>query len=194
MKKSMKKFMVACAAASAIAVAAGMSAMAAEVTYDAENNSAPITVPADAAAGTQKTVLVIPETAKNNVTDNDILYIDQGETLPANALLKAGTLAEGKYLVMVGYYKEGGEFAISDDYFTIGSDVPPAPEYTLGDVNADTEIDSQDALIILEYEVGNTNLTDVQKLAADTNKDNDYDSQDALLILEYEVGNIGSFD
>ena len=196
MKKSMKKFMVACAAASAIAVAAGMSAMAAEVTYNAENNSAPITVPADAAAGPQKTVLVIPETAKNNVTDNNILYIDQGETLPADALLKAGTLADGKYLVMVGYYKADNTFAISEDYFTIGGGAPGGDpsethEVLMGDVTKpDGIINSMDAQQVLKYAVTGSAAfaSNPDKLiAADVAKPTVINSMDAQQILKYSV-------
>jgi hypothetical protein len=194
MKKSMKKFMVACAAVSAMTVAAGVSAMAAE--YSADTNTATYTVPA-ATDSTQMTVLVIPEGAENNVQDSDILYINQdakGGAVNGTAALKAvdGGLADGTYLVKVGYYDADNVFRIAEDTFTVGNDTP-TPAYTLGDVNADGEIDSQDALLILEYEVGAKDLTDTQKLAADTNKDSDYDSQDALLILEYEVGNITSF-
>lgn len=191
MKKSMKKFMVACAAASAIAVAAGMSAMAAEVTYNAENNSAPINVPADAAAGTQKTVLVIPETARNDVKDADILYINQDATLPENALLKAGTLADGKYLVMVGYYKADNTFAISEDYFTIGGGASETHEVLMGDVTKpDGIINSMDAQQVLKYAVTGSAAfaSNPDKLiAADVAKPTVINSMDAQQILKYSV-------
>lgn len=189
MKRSMKKFMVTCAAVSAIAAVASVSAMAAD--YTADNNSVAYTVPTPDAE-TQMTVLVVPEGAE--VTDENIYYIDQDGTLSGNALLKGTELADGTYVVKVGYYKDG-EFTIAEDKFTVGetSENPDQPTYTLGDVNGDEEIDSQDSLMVLEYEVGNTDLTDTQKLAADTNKDEEVDSQDSLLILEYEVGNISGF-
>ncbi len=192
MKRSMKKFMVTCAAVSAIAAVASVSAMAAD--YTAENNSVAYTVPTPDAE-TQMTVLVVPKGA--DVTDENIYYIDQDGTLSGNALLKGTELADGTYVVKVGYYKDG-EFSIDEDEFVVGEtpdqpDNPDQPTYTLGDVNDDGEIDSQDSLSILEYEVGNSDLTDTQKLAADTNKDTEIDSQDSLLILEYEVGNISDF-
>lgn len=185
MKKSMKKFMVACAAASAIAVAAGMSAMAAEVTYNAENNSAPINVPTDAAADTQKTVLVIPEAAKNNVTDADILYINQDSTLPENALLKAGTLADGKYLVMVGYYNADGAFAISEDSFTIGT-VTPAKEILVGDADQNKRITTNDAAKVLAHTGKSITLTDDAEIAAAKSDGNTrITTNDATEILMY---------
>lgn len=192
MKRSMKKFMVACAAVSAITVAAGMSAMAA--TYDEATNTATYTVPA-AADGTQMTVLVIPQDKETNVADEDILYINQDATggtgVDGTAELKAGTLAKGTYLVKVGYY-EGETFKIASETFKIGGETPE-PIYTLGDVNADTEIDSKDALAVLKYETGDVDFTETEQLAANVNKDSEIDSKDALQILKYEVGDIDNF-
>jgi hypothetical protein len=174
-------------------VAAGMSAMAAE--YSADTNTATYTVPT-AADNTQMTVLVIPEGVKGNVQDSDILYINQdakGGAVNGTAALKAvdGGLADGTYLVKVGYYDADNVFRIAEDTFTVGNDTP-TPAYTLGDVNADGEIDPSDALLVLKYYVGE-DLTETQILAADVNKDSEIDPSDALLILNYYVGNIDEF-
>lgn len=151
MKRSMKKFMVTCAAVSAIAAVASVSAMAAD--YTADNNSVAYTVPTPD-TDTQMTVLVVPKGAE--VTDDNIYYIDQDGELSGNALLKGTELADGTYVVKVGYYKDG-TFTIAEDEFTVGEkpENPDKPTYTLGDVNSDEVIDSQDSLLILEYEVGN---------------------------------------
>lgn len=66
--------------------------------------------------------------------------------------------------------------------------------YTLGDVNGDGEIDSLDALDILQHAVGKTPLTGTKLLAADVNGDKEIDSLDALAILQYAVGRISSFN
>jgi len=155
MKKSMKKFMIACAAVSSIAIAAGMSAMAADISanYSADNNSIPVATPDGAADGTQMTVLVVPSDKKAAVTDADILYINQaakGE-LPATALLKGESLADGTYSVLVGYYNAENTFSIAEDTFTIGSAGGEGTDVLVGDVNVDTRITSGDAGEILTF-------------------------------------------
>lgn len=57
-----------------------------------------------------------------------------------------------------------------------------------GDVNGDDEVDSLDALAILEHEVYLEQLNQEVLPAADVNGDGKVDSLDALEILEYEVG------
>ena len=181
----MKKIFATIAAASAIAAVASVSAMAAD--YAAADNSVKYTVPTPD-SDTQMTVLVVPKGAE--VTDENIYYIDQDGTLSGTALLKGTALEDGTYVVKVGYYADG-TFTIAEDEFTVGGSTDP--EYTLGDVNADEMIDSQDAIMILEYEIGDIELSDVELLAADTNRDDMQDSQDAILILEYEIGDIEEF-
>ncbi len=66
--------------------------------------------------------------------------------------------------------------------------------YTLGDVNDDGTIDSEDSLWALRYLVKLDTPTDQQRLAADVNRDGTVDSEDALLILRYFVKQITSFD
>lgn len=65
--------------------------------------------------------------------------------------------------------------------------------YTLGDVNGDDAIDSEDALVCLQNFVGLKDLTDTQQLAADVNGDGSVDSEDALQILKLFVGLIDNF-
>jgi hypothetical protein len=191
MKKSMKKFMVACAAVSAMTVVAGMSAMAA--TYDEATNTATYAVPA-AAEGTQMTVLVIPTSAKTNVQDSDILYINQdavnGTGVNGTAKLK-GTdkLADGDYVAMVGYYDSNSTFQIAEDPFHVGN-ATETHEILMGDINGDEDIDSVDSQQILRYSVKGTAsfASDKDKLfAADINVDGDVDSVDAQQILRYSV-------
>ena len=64
------------------------------------------------------------------------------------------------------------------------------PTYTLGDVNADGEIDSSDALAVLLYFGKGTEFTDakgnsVPTEAGNVNRDDGIDSSDALAILLY---------
>lgn len=185
----MKKFIVACAAVSAITAVAGMSAMAAE--YSAENNSVAITVPADAKADTQKTILVIPKDKETSVTDADIYYINQDAELGTTALLKGNNLADGTYVVKIGYYKEDGTFAIKNDEFKVGNDSPSGTDVLVGDVDVDGAVSSGDAVKILTYlanrKTGIDKGTVAYYAAAMCNsfEDDNISSDDATAILTY---------
>ncbi|MBR5262848.1 MAG: dockerin type I repeat-containing protein, partial [Clostridia bacterium] len=55
---------------------------------------------------------------------------------------------------------------------------------TRADLNADGKINSIDALIILQSNVGNITLNDAQSTAADINGDGKINSIDALIVLQ----------
>lgn len=57
----------------------------------------------------------------------------------------------------------------------------------LGDVDGNGTVDSYDALLILQYAVGDTSLSDAQLKSADMNSDGDVNSYDALLVLQKTV-------
>lgn len=61
--------------------------------------------------------------------------------------------------------------------------------YTLGNVNGDNNIDSRDALAVLQYALNKNNEKFALKVpqAADVNVDGQIDSRDALRILQYAV-------
>lgn len=63
----------------------------------------------------------------------------------------------------------------------------------LGDVNEDKQVNSTDALWVLQSSVGSRTLTSSQKTNADVNFDTKVNSSDALLILQHIVGSIKSF-
>lgn len=58
------------------------------------------------------------------------------------------------------------------------------------DVNGDSKISSSDALVVLQYSVGNIQFSQAELSAADINKDGKINSFDALIILQMSVGNI----
>lgn len=70
---------------------------------------------------------------------------------------------------------------------------PTLPEFTLGDVNADENINAQDALAVLKHAAKIQELNDVQMLAADVVKDDNINAQDALQILKKAAQIIESF-
>ena len=61
----------------------------------------------------------------------------------------------------------------------------PGNNYNLGDVNKDGNVNSSDALIVLQYSVG---LASLDTSLGDVSKDGSVNSKDALMILQYSVG------
>ena len=67
------------------------------------------------------------------------------------------------------------------------------PPVTFGDLDGQDGISANDALVVLQYTVDLTSLTEYQQRAADVNQDNNIDTKDALFILQRVVGLIDSF-
>lgn len=65
-------------------------------------------------------------------------------------------------------------------------------EKFFGDVSGDFKINSQDALMILQYSVGIVTFDASTKVLADVSKDDQINSSDALMVLQYSVGLIPS--
>ena len=121
---------------------------------------------------------------------DNIVYIDQ-QAADANGTVAftayPQALGKGSYRIFL----LGGEQTLnSGPAASFQAYVP----YTLGDVNDDGTIDSEDSLWALRYLVKLDTPTDQQRLAADVNRDGTVDSEDALLILRYFVKQITSFD
>jgi len=65
--------------------------------------------------------------------------------------------------------------------------------YILGDVNGDTKIDYQDALITLRYSIGLEILEEAQILACDVDGNGTVNYSDALQILRKSIGLLEDF-
>lgn len=65
--------------------------------------------------------------------------------------------------------------------------------YSLGDATKDGQINSYDALVILQHSTGLLTLDYSAKRLADVNKDSKINSYDALMVLQYAVGSIKNF-
>ena len=66
-------------------------------------------------------------------------------------------------------------------------------EGVLGDVTDDGEVTVVDALLILRYVIGLTNLTSEQRALADVNHDGAVNTVDALLVMRFVIGLIDGF-
>lgn len=70
------------------------------------------------------------------------------------------------------------------------TDVP----YSLGDVDADCDVDASDALLVLKHAAKLNTLSEVQKFAGNVNADDVIDAVDALEILKYAAKLITEFN
>lgn len=122
-------------------------------------------------------------------TAENIAYIDQAAAQNGSVSFAAypKELTKGTYHV---YLVGGGTAFAQSQVASFEYD----KKYTLGDVNDDGAIDSEDALMALQIFTKIITPTETQRLAADVNRDTTIDSEDALLILRYFVKQITSFE
>ena len=82
-----------------------------------------------------------------------------------------------------------------DIHFKI-ENAPEAPEYILGDVNNDGNVDVSDAIKVLQHSSGKIKLTDTEKLAANVadRTQDEIDVSDAIKILQFSSGKIKKFE
>ena len=166
-------------------------------TVTVQNGSDQLKVSLSGASTTGQYLVLLTDDKGGSVptTTSKILYIDQA---PGSATVNftvypdlSGITAPQAMTLYITNNAGGGTVAVPVSYAPNAS--YPVPDYVLGDVNGDTAIDSQDALLILQYFASLVELTDTQKLSADVNSDGAVDSQDALLILQYFAGIISAF-
>lgn len=139
--------------------------------------------------GAQYLLLVVKGTEAPN--EKNIVYINQQAADSSGKVsfnAYPSSLTKDEYRVYV--VGQGSSYSLENPTASFRYYQP----YTLGDVNGDGEIDSLDALDILQHAVGKTPLTGTKLLAADVNGDKEIDSLDALAILQYAVGRISSFN
>lgn len=93
--------------------------------------------------------------------------------------------ANGTYILTVMY--DGVAFGTVTVVISGGSDVPPEPVVTMGDVNGDGTVDVSDALLVLRFAMGIIDELPVPA-AADVDASGGADLGDALLILRAAMG------
>ena len=116
-------------------------------------------------------------------TAENIAYIDQAAAQNGSVSFTAypKELTKGTYHVyLVGAGMKFAESKVASFEYD--------QKYTLGDVNEDGKVLSNDALAALQMSVDVGTWTDMQKLAADVDKNGKVLSNDALFILQKSVG------
>ena len=202
----LSKLLVSCVAAGALAAACTTAAFAADAvtaTYaDGKVTISGFQTYASAVSG-DLTLLILSEdtTVTSDNANNIIKQIDQfgkntvtvAEDGTYSKEVTVGTLDTAKK-----YYVRLGGAEVSDLYkngfVATTFSTSTTPQYTLGDVNNDGDINVNDSLLVKQSEVKLVTLTDTQQLAADVNKDGEVNVNDSLKIKQYEVKIITSFD
>lgn len=131
----------------------------------------------------QYLLLVVKGTGAPN--EENIVYIDQkaaGSDGKVSFNAYPSSLTKDNYRVYV--VGQGSSYSLENPTASFSYYQP----YTLGDVNDDTRILSNDALFALQMSVGLGTWTETQRLAADVNLDGKVLSNDALFILQKSVG------
>lgn len=121
-------------------------------------------------------------------TENNLQYIDQQNIEPTTEfILFPKQMEPDTYNVYVSTDSVNLTKVASLEYGT-------EPEYTLGDIDGDGNIDITDALIALRVSAQITTLDTKETKAADVNTDGFVDIKDALLLLRYSAKIITSFN
>ena len=129
--------------------------------------------------------------AVNNVTAgiySDEQWSDENPVNPMTIDVKEGDVV----MIMVGAYDpELGMGAGAT--ITVNLQFTPNPAVTLGDVNGDGAVDTTDAKLIMQYDLGLIDETGLELAAADVNGDGAVDTTDAKLIMQFDLGLITEF-
>ena len=110
-----------------------------------------------------------PELTQSQFVSKYVSYKDV--TVKMSALTSAGKVKTGSIISAEGNGKSFGPYTIC----------------LIGDINADSKINSADALLILRHAVGITTLTGNSLTGADWNGDGKVNSSDALEVLKFAV-------
>lgn len=118
------------------------------------------------------------------ITESSILYIDQAQGDSANTLT---------FTVYPSNLEDSVILITGVDNGPLIAAIVNA-KYILGDVNGDGLVNSDDAVLVLQYVVGLVNAEDdgINLAAGDVNSADGINSDDAVLILQLVVGIVGS--
>ncbi len=206
MKKSIKRFLSACAVMTALTAVSALSVSAAgDVTAKEDTGKTAIEITLSDAAKNelkgQVTVLVFKgDSTVAAPTEDQIVYLDQkaqadGDFVFAKVLPYLGEtttpMADGDtYTVRIS--KTGGvtEKGFYETTFKVGD---KSTDIKYGDANGDGDIDVLDIRAVVNHFLGNKYLSGDLLEAADVNADKEIDVLDVRMIVNYFLGNITSF-
>ncbi|MCD8375013.1 MAG: dockerin type I repeat-containing protein [Oscillospiraceae bacterium] len=166
-----------------------------DLTFDSDSttvNDTDFTVADVRAASADNTLLLTFANADNMTADKLLLttltFTYEDAAAGSDVTLYSDTI----YVAYFGGYNEDTN-TYTTNLYEINTEgtatvAIPAPEYTLGDVNEDGKINSDDAILILQYIVSLKSESDLTLQAGDVNNDGKVNSDDAVLILQYVVG------
>ena len=134
-------------------------------SFDWDTSTLSIVNGATPKANSETTILVLDKDANDtNVAEGDILYINQKNTSEGKDFSNMGlkltdvqNLADGEYIVKVGYYPVEGEFTIAPAKLTVSSGTTPGEKtitIKLGDFNGDGRLTGSDLMYSLRASVG----------------------------------------
>lgn len=156
-------------------------------------NASQFTLECKKLTGDYSLVLLLDETSgvTGIPTVSNLQYIDQVDIKKGEAtfsIIPKAMTDGATYNVYVSTNGENGALTKVAS-FQYGA----KPPYTLGDINKDTKINADDAVLALQYAVELTELDTTQVLAGDVNRDKKVNADDAVLILRYAVKLITGF-
>ncbi len=179
-----------------------------DITSSSDDSYYTVSVPFSvSAAPSQMTLFVYNITALTSGDQNNTVGFST-ET-PVGYINQYAGQASGTYTFKLS---KSGDNAFKDGdiiVVKIGGtdvDVPDAKSYTLtdggegpsvklGDVNIDNEIDMNDAVVIMQFYLEKTELSDAQKAAANVDPGSDeIDMNDAVKVMQYYLEKITSFE
>lgn len=144
-----------------------------------------------ALTGKYSLALLLQQDKNEYPTEANLYYIDQVDIKDGEAtftIIPKAMTDDATYNVYVS--TNGTDGALTKvASFQYGA----KPPYTLGDINNDTKINADDAVLALRYAVQLVELNTTQISAGDVNHDGKVNAEDAVQILRYAVKLITSF-
>lgn len=126
---------------------------------------------------------------------------DEIDVNPSKGTLMSTTDADGKVTIDTSDLEAGTYYLVSDStspavmLLTVEGEnaEEPTPEYQLGDVDMDGDIDTEDAGLVVSSYYESVELSEAQMKLGDVDGDGDVDTEDAGLIVSYYYESIESF-
>lgn len=138
----------------------------------------------------------IPKKNSIIVYKSHVAFVDQVSSDGTQIYVKEGGYRESPD-EKERYYHEGWKkvygsnvvgYIYLEESSNINDDNPPKEDDFIADINNDSKVDTNDAILILRYTIGLQKLTDTQKNISDVNKDGKIDTNDAIKVLRYTIG------